>query len=435
MTDPAGKRFVIAAALGALLVLSAPTSAQEWTRFRGPAGSGISDTSGIPVAFTEADYNWRVALPGTGASSPVLWGHEIFVTSAEEELGRRYLLCLDAADGHTLWSHAFPFARHPKHELNTFASSTPAVDADQVYVLWTEPEQASVHALDHQGKEIWKCDLGSYHAPYGGGGSPIVVGDVVIVPLDQEQLDPMPAGGPPVESFVVGLDRKMGTIRWKHSYPSGTAGYSTPALYQPETGAPEVICSSTSLGIASLDPRTGELNWVASGIFKQRCVASPVIANGRVFQTAGSGGGEKQLVVVRTGSKQHGRTAQVEYQIPRDISYVPTPIAYGDRLFVWGDGGIVTCLKATTGEVVARERVGGTYYGSPACVNGKLYAMNTRGELVVVEASDALKLLGKSDLGEESDATPAVAGGVMYLRTMSHLISVGGRIPRDGANR
>jgi outer membrane protein assembly factor BamB len=429
-----GKRLVIAAALGALLVSAPPAAAQEWTRFRGPNGSGISETSGIPVAFAKVDYNWTVTLPGTGASSPVLWGRKIFVTSAEEEPGRRHLLCLDAADGRALWSHTFPFAQHPKHEFNTFASSTPAVDADQVYVLWTEPEHASVHALDHQGKVVWKHDLGSYHAPHGGGGSPIVAGDVVIVPLDQEQPDPSPAGGTRAESFVIALDRKSGTLRWKYPYPSSTAGYATPALYKPAAGVPELICTSTSLGITSLDPRTGELNWTASGVFKQRCVASPVIANGRVFQTAGSGGGEKQLVVVRPGSKQSGRAAQVEYEVPRDISYVPTPIAYGDRLFVWGDGGIVTCLKAATGAIVARERVGGTYYGSPVCVNGKLYAMNTRGELVVVEASDTLKLLGKSDLGEQSNSTPAVAGGVMYLRTMSHLISVGGRIRRDSAN-
>jgi outer membrane protein assembly factor BamB len=407
--------------------LCSPAPAQEWTRFRGPNGAGISAATGIPVTVTAAEYNWRVALPGAGASSPVLWGRRIFVTSADEEQGRRYLLCLDATDGHTLWTRTYPFSRHAKHQFNTFASSTPAVDADHVYVLWTEPERVSLYALDHQGKEIWKRDLGSYHAPHGGGASPTVVGDVVIVPFDQEQ------GAAGAGSFIAGLDRKTGTIRWKHSYPNGTAGYATPAVYQPEGGAPEVICSSTSLGIASLDPRTGALNWAVSGIFKQRCVASPVLANGRVFQTAGSGGGEKQLVVVRMGSKPQGRTAQREYELPRDISYVPTPIAYGDRLFVWGDSGIVTCLKAATGEIVTRERVGGTYFGSPVCVNGRLYAMNTRGELVVVEASDSLKLLGKSDLGEESQATPAVAGGIMYLRTASHLISVGRRIePQPG---
>src|SRR5262249_48392537 len=150
-------------------------------------------------------YNWRVALPGAGASSPVLWGHKIFVTSAEEEQGRRHLLCLDAADGHTLWTRTYPFTQHPKHDINTFASSTPAVDGDHVYLLWTEPEQATIRALDHQGKEIWRRDLGKYHAPHGGGGSPIVVGDVVVVPLDQEQVDPMPAGGAQAESFVIGL--------------------------------------------------------------------------------------------------------------------------------------------------------------------------------------------------------------------------------------
>jgi outer membrane protein assembly factor BamB len=426
---PNGKSLATVAVLAALLLPPTPARGQEWTRFRGPDGTGISTATGIPITFTAAEQNWRVALPGVGASSPVLWGGKIFLTSSEEEQGQRYLLCLDTADGRILWKRMFPFTRHPKHQLNGFASSTPAVDAEQVYVLWTHPEQVSLHALDHQGKEVWKRDLGSYQAPHGGGGSPIVVGDVVIVALDQEQKGATPADGAAAEtSFVIGLDRKTGAIRWKRPFKSGTAaGYATPAVYQPAEGVFEVVCSSNGLGLGGLDPRTGEWNWVMPGVFKQRCVASPVIADGRIYQTEGTGGGEKSLVAVKPGSKQGGRAAEMAYRIPRDISYVPTPIAYGGRVFCWGDAGIVTCVKAATGEVVTRERVGGTFFGSPVCINGKLYAMNDRGELIVVEASDTLKILGKSDLGEPSQSTPAIAGGRLYLRTTSHLISVGGR--------
>jgi outer membrane protein assembly factor BamB len=425
---PTGKCLAIAV-LAAFLLPKAPACAQEWTRFRGPNGSGISDAPAIPLTFTPAEYNWRVALPGAGASSPVLWGDKVFVTSAEEAQGRRYLLCLDAANGRTLWMRTYPFTRHPKHQFNGYASSTPAVDEEQVYVLWTHPEQVSLYALDHQGKEVWKRDLGSYQAPHGGGGSPIVVGDVVIVALDQEPKGATPADGAGVESsFVIGLDRKTGDVRWKRPFKSGTAaGYATPAVYQPAEGVFEVVCSGNGLGLGGLDPRTGEWNWLMPGVFKQRCVASPVVADGRIYQTEGTGGGEKSLVAVRPGAKQGGRAAEMAYRIPRDISYVPTPLAYGGFLFCWGDAGIVTCLKAATGEVVTRERVGGTFFGSPVCVNGRLYAMNDRGEIVVVEASDTLKILGKSDLGEASQATPAIAGGRLYLRTASHLISVGGR--------
>ena len=132
---------------GVLLTMhvAAPSVAQEWTRFRGPNGSGISGASGLPTAFTESDYNWRVALTGAGASSPVLWGRRIFVTGADEERGRT-VICLDAGSGKPLWSRNYPFTRHAKHRFNGFASSTPAVDADRVYLLWTEPERLSVVA-------------------------------------------------------------------------------------------------------------------------------------------------------------------------------------------------------------------------------------------------------------------------------------------------
>jgi outer membrane protein assembly factor BamB len=408
-------------ALLLLFVLASQGQGQEWTRFRGPNGSGISAAKTVPVQFSPGDVNWRIALPGVGHSSPVLWGKKIFVTSAEEDKGRRHVLCLNAADGKILWDRVYDFKPYRHHEFNSSASSTPTVDADRVYVTWSTPESVTVLALDHAGRELWKRDLGKLAIQHGGGASPIVVGDVVLLGVYQEEEGS--------EGFLIGLDRSSGRTLWKRPRATnGSASYATPMLYAPKDGPVEVVFTSTAHGMTSLDPKTGELNWEAPGLFSLRCVASPVLAGGLIFATAGEGGGGRQAVAVRPGSRQNRREPAVAYRLPRGPSYVPTPIVMEDRIFAWGDGGIVTCLKADTGAMVWQERVGdGSYFGSPVCINGKLYSVSAKGELVVIAASDQFKALGRSDLGEPSHATPAVADGVLYLRTLSHLISVGGK--------
>jgi outer membrane protein assembly factor BamB len=395
-------------------------SAQEWTRFRGPNGTGVSAATTIPVQFTESDYNWRVELPGTGHSSPVLWGKKIFLTSAEEEKGKRYLLCLNAVDGKVLWSKPYEFARYRKHQFNTSASSTPAVDADRVYVLWATHDAFSVHALDHQGNEVWRKDLGAFPTQHGVASSPIVVDDLLIFAKEPEDSS----------GSLIALDKKTGAPRWKRDRSSKASPYMTPILYRPKTGPAELIFTSTAHGVTSLDPRTGDLNWEIRDIFKARCVAGPVVAGDLIFQAAGTGGGDREAVAVRPGSKQAGTHPEVVFKVMRGISYVPCPLVHAGKIIMWGDAGIVTCLKADTGDPLWSERVGGNFFGSPVLVNGKIYAMNSKGELVVAEPTDTgLKVLARNDLGEASHATPAVADDVMYLRTLSHLISVGGKKP------
>src|SRR5262249_54759533 len=152
------KRPAILPALAALwLTAAASASGQEWTRFRGPNGSGVNQATTVPVRWTEKDYNWKVELPGVGHSSPVLWGERIFVTSAEEKTGTRHVLCLHAADGRTLWSREFAGERHGKHADNSFASATPAVDERRLYVAWATPREFLVLAFDHAGKEVWRA--------------------------------------------------------------------------------------------------------------------------------------------------------------------------------------------------------------------------------------------------------------------------------------
>jgi outer membrane protein assembly factor BamB len=393
-------------------------SAQEWARFRGRDGAGISAAKTVPVQFGTAEYRWKVALPGEGHSSPVLWGKRLFLTSAEMSKGKRWLLCLDAATGKTLWSKEFGFKPYHVHDLNSAASATPTADANNVYVTLPAEDSFLVTALTHDGKELWRKELGAYPTQHGGAASPIVVDDVLIVTKESEG-----EGG-----ALYAFDTKTGTVRWKKERTSAVAPYSTPLLYQPNGSAEEVIFTSTSHGFTSLNPKSGSLNWEVDGVFQQRCVSSPILAGGLIFATAGNGAGNRQAVAVRPGGR--GTEAKTVYSLSRGTSYVPTPLAFGNRLYNFHDGGIVTCSKLDNGETVWSERVGGNFFGSPVCVDGKLYAINTKGECLVLATGDKFQLLAKNPLGEESRATPAVANGVLYLRTVSHLIAVGGKSAR-----
>ena len=403
-------------ALFALLFLvSDSTHGQNWTRFRGPNGTGISQSDTIPVTWTSADYRWRVKLPGVGYSSPVIWGNRLFVTAAVEEDATRIVRCLRTSDGGLIWKKSFPSSTHPKHDFNCYASSTPAVDENNVYLAWATPEQLTVVALEQQkGGELWRRDLGPFVAEHGFGASPILFDDLVILPDDQDG-----------SSSLIALDRKTGETRWRSERRTLKTAYATPCIYQPNDGPPELITSSWAHGISSLDPLTGRANWELE-VFQHRVVGSPVIAAGLIFGGAGSGGVGRRYVAVRPGRPSEGVEPELVYEVTGSLPYVPTAVTHGNLLFLWYDRGVVTCLDAPTGKIHWRERVEGDYFGSPVRVADRLYCISRTGEMVVLAADDEFKLISRIDLEEPSNATPAVAHGVMYLRTNSHLMSLGG---------
>jgi outer membrane protein assembly factor BamB len=424
----------------AVLITAAAVNAadDEWTRFRGPSGTGISAATTIPVKWTDADYNWKVELPGTGHSSPVVCGNRVYVTSADDETARRTVLCLSTADGHTLWRRDYESKTYPQNNANSYATATPACDAAGVVVTWTTPAEVVLVALDPDGKEVWRRGLGPFTAVHGSGTSPVVYGDKVILANDQEDLNRMPAPRNAKageqravgKSFLVALDRKTGEIRWQTDRRTGLAAYSTPCVYQAGGGRPELIFTSTAHGITAIDPDTGKVNWEMADLFKDRCSASPVCAPGLVIAGYGYGTNGTQYVAVRPGSKEKGVEPSLAYKIEKPVPLVPTPLVKDGRLFFWFDNGTVACLKAETGEQIWRDRVPDeAFYGSPVCVNDRLYCISRTGDVIVLAAGDKFELLAKVPLGEKSFATPAVSGGVMYLRTLSHLFSLGGKKP------
>jgi outer membrane protein assembly factor BamB len=409
-----------------LLVTSiSATVAQEWTRFRGPNGSGISNTRTIPTSWTDSDFNWKTALPGEGHSSPVLWGEQIFLTTADEKTRQFSVLSFDAKDGRKLWQKDFPITPFRKHNFNSFASSTPTVDAERVYVCWTEPKRYSLVALDHHGKEVWNKDLGPFTSQHGGGTSPILYDGKVILGNDQDG-----------ESFLIAVDARTGETRWKtpRTPRASSAAYSTPCVYQSKNDKPVLIFTSEVHGISGIAPETGKVVWEYSEAFDNRTVSSPLIAGDFIVGASGSGFGGNYVIAVRPGDPAQDKKPEVAYKIAKSAPYVPTSVCVGDLLFLWGDGGIVSCANAKTGEIKWQERVGGNFFASPVWVDGRLFGISTSGEVVVISASDKFEVLARNALNELSRSTPAIANGRMYLRTVGHLLSVGGKtVPPAGS--
>jgi outer membrane protein assembly factor BamB len=400
-----------------VLLMAATASAQEWPRFRGPNGDGISDAKTVPVEWTETDIRWRAALPGEGISSPVVWGERLFVTSAEPDLGRRHLICLRATDGDELWRQSATFSPYKKHTVNTFATSTPAVDAERVYQVWQSAESSVLLAFTHDGSPAWEFALDAFSEGHGGGISPIVWNDLVVLACDQQ--------GP---SYLVAVDRKTGQQRWKTPRRSKRAGYSTPCVYHVPGRPDELIFTEWKHGITGVDPRTGSVRWEVPcfGQQTERAIASPIIAGDLIIGTCGFVTSDKHCVAVRPSESGRVSEAKEVFRVERGAPHLPTPLAYNGRLFLVTEKGIASSVRLDDGEVVTTKRIGGNYSASPICIDGRLYAVSDDGEVVVLKADDSLEVLARNPLGEPSRATPAVSGGRLYLRTMSQVLCLGG---------
>lgn len=404
------------------ILLASIATADNWPRFRGPNGQGVSDARTVPTKWSEQDYNWRIELPGTGHSSPVAWDGKLFVTCADQKTGRGMLLCIDSADGAQRWRAEQDLRKYPLNSLNSYAGPTPAVDDEHVYVLWPDDRQTVLLALTHEGGHVWTVPLAGVHTRHGQGSSPIVCGPYVIVSHEQER------NNDGVTSQWLAIDRRTGEVKWRREEPGVVnASYSTPCTYEDSEGRLQLVFAGNAHGITGVDMETGDVVWQVDSALPARVVGSPVVAGDLVIGTCGEGGRGLRLAAVRPireGSSY--RAAEVYSLDSRVVPYVPTSVAYEGMLFAFHDSGVVSCLMSETGRVVWSEKPAGRFFGSPVCVNGNLYALTVDGEVVVLAAGPEYKLLGVNSLGEKSHATPAVADGRLILRTFSHLVSIGG---------
>ncbi len=434
-----------------------PARGRGWTRFRGPNGSGQSEAT-IPAQWTDKDYNWKVELPGVGHSSPVLWGDMIFLTSADPQSGVRFVLALAASDGHVLWKKAYPASLYHIHTQNSFATGTPAADVKHVYVAFATPDDMLVIALDHAGNEVWRRSLGPFESQHGFGCSPVVVGDLVVINDQQdgseartgqaapsskrktakhlsgsgsadEAAELQPSGDDDGRSWIIAARCREGQLCALSGKRRGCRAWSVmprPIVRRTAGGGSELICDSRSHGFER-NRRCNRASQLGASDFRS--------ASGR-FADSGRRTGAWSVRRRQWGTTPSTRSILANRAMnPRrsfkfdkaSAPYVPTPVAKGNLVFICNDRGIATCIDGTTGKMKWRQLIGGNYQGSPVRAADKIYCTSTDGDVIVLAAADKYEELGRSSLGEATRATPAIAGGRMYLRTESHLFSIGGK--------
>ncbi len=403
-----------------IFVVISQVSAQEWPRFRGSNGDGISHAKSIPSEWNEKDFQWIVDLPGEGHSSPVLWGSRLFLTGASLADGERYLMCFDALNGKRAWTKSFAIEKHKKHKQNSFATNSPAVDEKHVYLLQQSPAGSTLSAFTHEGQPAWQFDVGPFKGGHGAGISPIVVNDLVIVGNDHEG-----------DSSLIAVDRHKGQEVWRVPRRSTRATYSTPCVFQFEEQS-WIVFTDWQHGITALDPENGKVVWEKSvfGERKERAIGSPVTGHGLILGTCGFVTADKHAVALRPVRKQGKFEVEEVYRIERQVPHVPTPLVYRDWLFLWSEKGIVTCCKAASGEVVWQKRVSGNFQSSPVCIDGRIFCISDTGRVYVIAADDQYELLARNELGDMCRSTPAVANQRVYFRTVSKLFCLGPK-PRD----
>lgn len=418
MTNQARRtgKFAVLALLTIFACTSFTWAESPWPQFRGPNADGIVKAAVVPETLIDGSIKWQIEMPGLGHSSPVYCDGKIITTSEVEGRDARQVICVDAESGNVVWTHEERYKETIGHNrLNSYAASTPAVDDDGIYVSWISGGDFILFALSHEGAEKWRHAIPcGFASRFGPGASPIVLGGIVIMTNEH-------AGE---KCFYIGVDAKTGKVLWQTPRRAGLASYCTPKVYRPASGPTQLIMASTEHGVVSFDPKTGKINWEMPCGFTLKTCASPVIAEGIVFVSAGKGSAGREAAAVRLPDVTKGEKPEIVYRTEKQLPYVPTPVVVDDAFILWNDAGIVTSIDAKTGKAKWKGRAGGSYFSSPLLIDGKIYNISRQGDWVAM-ATDRFEKLATLELPEGAHSTPAVIGDRIFIRTYGKLVCIG----------
>ncbi len=467
--------------------------AEDWSQFRGPNGSGVSATTGLPIEFgPKKNVIWKTALP-PGHSSPVLTSNRIFVTahSKEKENYKLLVICLDRQTGRLLWQREVPRSHVGRlQNVNGPASPSPVTDGSNIYVFFQEYGMVS---YDGAGKERWRLPLGPFNMFYGFGASPILVDDKVVLPVDQDSPS----------SYLIAVDKNSGRMRWKVDRPVVISGYSTPIIYQPKRG-PKQIVIPESFQLSAYSVEDGKRVWWVRGLAcEMKSIASHdaeyLYINGWGFPTNQAGqqvktipfdealprydkngdhqiaksevsgtettdamdkmlssafeafdtdrdeklndkdwevframmASENGLLAIKLGGDGSGgdQTATaIRWRYQKPVPQVPSTLLYKGVLYMINDSGILISFDPATGNVIKQGRLHGAidkYFSSPVAADDKVFLIGEAGAVSVLKAAGDWQVLAVNELDDECFATPAIADGRIYIRTRSALYCFG----------
>ncbi len=442
----------VSAVLAVLLISSntyAASAQDYWPNWRGPDNTGVSKTANPPVKWTETEnIKWKVAVPGEGLSTPIVWENKvIFLTAIETDArgaaatsanivltpaanprtgGRAGIsgrggfgggvgpaneykfdiVCLNRETGETLWQKtAIQTVPHEGHqESGSFASSSAVTDGKYI---WAGFGSRGVYCYDMDGNQIWKKDLGKMNMrmAFGEGSSVALAGDAIIVQMDQEG-----------QSMIYALNKNTGDILWQKDRDEGTS-WATPLPVEYD-GKLQVVTSATKL-IRSYDVKTGDIIWQCSGM-TQNVIPSPVAGLGRVFCTSGYSGNKLMAIELGHEGDLNGTDAIKWQTSSRTTPYVPSPLLYDERIYVLSNNrAILSCYNAKNGTPLYESQNidgAGGYYASPVGAADKVYLASQNGATVVIKNSDTYEVLATNKLDDQFDASPALVGNQIILK-------------------
>ena len=443
--------FSVAVAM-AIAVAAADPAADDlanWPQWRGPMASGVAPAGDPPIEWApDKNIKWKVAIPGKGSATPIVWGETIFVLTAvptskrapgkdapppqvappagakpgrppnlQPEFVQQFIvIAINRKDGKTRWQtivrEELPHEGWNPNATITWASSSPVTDGNMVYAYFGS---RGLYALDMKGNVKWERDFGDMDTGgFGEGSSPALDGDRLVVNWDHER-----------ESFIVALDKNTGKELWRTARDEKTT-YSTPLIV--EHGGRKQIITAGTRKVRSYDLADGALLWEGPGLTSS-CVPSPVHANGVVYLMCGYGG--SALYAIRLAQAKGDITAAEQafaWKYDRDTPWVPSPLLYGDELyFLKSNSGILSVFNARTGEkLYGEQRLQGvpSVYASPVGAAGRVYIAGRDGAVAVIQRGPQYKLLALNELDEGFDASPVVVGNEIYLRGTKHLYRI-----------
>lgn len=414
----------------ALGLFAGNATADDWTRFRGPNGAGVSHDKNVPLKFdAKESVLWKIPVGG-GNSSPIVASNRLFLHSTSDDGTERSLACYDTINGKQLWRKSIKGRKVKIREDSSLASSTPVTDGKFVYISYWDGKDILLTAYGFNGEQVWQRNLGAFISQHGPGASPILYKDKLILANDMDSHYDIKTQKKPVDraSVLFALDKKTGQTVWEKPREPYRACYSAPFFLE-KNGNTEMIVTSTT-AITSYDPDTGNVNWSWKWTFPNaplRTVASSAYINGVILACSGDGSGERNMVAVAMNG--FGKDARPDrlWENRKEFPYVTCPLTLGDHVYIVNDSGLAGCYEANSGKKVWFERLpDAKFYASPLLIDGKIYVASEQGDVYVIAANpNAYQLLAKNALGERIRATPAVADGRLYIRGQFHLYCIG----------
>ena len=387
-------------------------SAEDWPQFRGPGGEGHSAEKDLPLQWSESqNILWKTPVAGRGWSSPVVSGGRVWLTTAVERQGNASLraLAYDVLSGREVVNVEVFSVRDAflKNAKNSFASPTPIVEGDRVYVHFGSD---GTGAVTTDGKIVWKTRL-PYDSMHGNGGSPTLYRDLLIVSCDGSD-----------DAYVVALDKNTGKVRWKtqRRVPYDQS-YTTPLVIQ-VNGRDQVV-SIGAFRAASYDPLTGKEIWRVRYGDGFSNVPRPVFSHGLVF--IGTGFQEPSMLAVRPTGTGDVTGTHIAYTIERGAPFTPSPIIVGDEFYMVSDIGVASCLDVATGKIHWQQRVPGNYSASPVFADNRIYFLSEEGVATVIAPGKEFRRLAANSLEGTTFASIAVSQGSFFIRSDTHLYRIG----------